>query len=307
MDTILILTQALNGLQLGVMLFLMAAGLTLVFGIMNLINLAHGALYMAGAYLAAAAYGWTGSFLAAVALAVAGTAALGAAIELAALRGLYRRDHLDQVLATFGLILFLNEAARLVWGPAALFVPVPAALAHTVAILPGVPYPAYRLAIIAVGVAVAGGLYLLIARTRLGMLIRAGASNRTMVAALGVDVGLLYTAVFALGAGLAALAGAMAAPILSVEPGMGEPILILTLVVIVVGGIGSIRGAFAGALLIGCVDTIGRAFLPSMLRAVLAPSASAAVGPALASMLIYLTMAVVLALRPRGLFAARTG
>jgi branched-chain amino acid transport system permease protein len=307
LDPILVLTQALNGLQLGVMLFLMAAGLTLVFGIMGLINLAHGSLYMAGAYAMAAAFAWTGSFLAGIAAALVAAAALGALIEVVALRRLYDRDHLDQVLATFGLILFFNELARIVWGPAALFVTVPAALSGTVEILPGAPYPAYRLAVIAVGVAVALGLYLLIARTRLGMLIRAGASNRTMVAALGVDIRLLYTAVFALGAALAALAGAVAAPILSVEPGMGEPVLILTLVVIVVGGIGSIRGAFAAALLIGFVDTMGRAFLPALLREVAAPATANAVGPALASMLIYLTMAVVLALRPQGLFAARTG
>lgn len=307
MDPILLLTQALNGLQLGVMLFLMAAGLTLVFGIMGLINLAHGSLYMAGAYGMAAMFAWSGSFLLGLVAAVAAAALLGVVIEMLAMRRLYRRDHLDQVLATFGLILFLNELVRLVWGPAALFVAVPPALSHTVEILPGVPYPAYRLAVIGIGIAVAAGLYLLIARTRLGMLIRAGASNRTMVSALGVNVALLYTAVFALGAALAALAGAVASPILSVEPGMGEPILILTLVVIVVGGIGSIRGAFVAALLIGFIDTIGRAFLPALLRDLMAPSAANAVGPALASMLIYLTMALVLAIRPQGLFAARTG
>lgn len=307
MDPILVLTQALNGLQLGVMLFLMAAGLTLVFGIMGLVNLAHGSLYMAGAYAMATAFAWTGSFLAGIGAALAAAALVGAVLEVAALRRLYDRDHLDQVLATFGLILFFNELARLIWGPAALFVTVPAALSGTVEILPGAPYPAYRLAVIGIGIAVAAGLYLLIARTRLGMLIRAGASNRTMVAALGVDIRLLYTLVFALGAALAALAGAVAAPILSVEPGMGEPVLILTLVVIVVGGIGSIRGAFVAALLIGFVDTMGRAFLPALLREVAAPATANAVGPALASMLIYLTMAIVLAVRPQGLFAARTG
>ncbi|WP_374446340.1 branched-chain amino acid ABC transporter permease [Stella sp.] len=307
MDPILVLTQALNGLQLGVMLFLMAAGLTLVFGIMGLVNLAHGSLYMAGAYAMATAFAWTGSFLAGIGAALAAAALVGAVLEVAALRRLYDRDHLDQVLATFGLILFFNELARLIWGPAALFVTVPAALSGTVEILPGAPYPAYRLAVIGIGIAVAAGLYLLIARTRLGMLIRAGASNRIMVAALGVDIRLLYTLVFALGAALAALAGAVAAPILSVEPGMGEPVLILTLVVIVVGGIGSIRGAFVAALLIGFVDTMGRAFLPALLREVAAPATANAVGPALASMLIYLTMAIVLAVRPQGLFAARTG
>ncbi|BBK31926.1 branched-chain amino acid transport system permease protein [Stella humosa] len=307
MDPILLATQALNGLQLGVMLFLMAAGMTLVFGIMGLINLAHGSLYMAGAYAMAATFGATGSFLAGLGAALAAVAVLGAAMEYAVLRRLYARDHLDQVLATFGFILVFNELARMIWGPAALFLTVPAALSHTVEILPGAPYPAYRLAVIGAGIAVAIALYLLIARTRLGMLIRAGASNRTMVSALGVDIGRLYTLVFALGAALAGLAGAMAGPVLSVEPGMGEPVLILTLVVIVVGGIGSIRGAFVAALLIGFIDTIGRAFLPALLRDLLAPSAANAVGPALASMLIYLTMAVVLAIRPQGLFAARTG
>ena len=304
-DPQLLAFQALNGLQLGVMLFLMAAGLTLVFGIMNLINLAHGSLYMVGAYLAAALQGWTGSFVLAALLAIPATLALGVVVELVVLRTLYERDHLDQVLATFGLILFFNEAVRIVWGPSALFMATPAFLSGQVELPFGIVYPSYRFAIIAVGLAVALFLYVLVSHTRVGMLIRAGASNRAMVGALGVDVKRLYTAVFALGTALAGIAGLMAGPILSVESGMGEPILILTFVVIVIGGIGSIRGAFLAAVLIGVVDTLGRSFLPGLLRAAFNPQIANAAGPALASMLIYVVMALVLAFRPQGLFPAR--
>lgn len=302
MSSLLVLEQILNGLQLGVTLFLMAAGLTLVFGIMGLINLAHGSLYMIGAFVAASVTGATGSFLLGLLAAVPAAAAVGVAIEVIALRRLYDRDHLDQVLATFGLILLLNELASILWGARPLFMDVPPWLAGTVEILPGVPYPAYRLAIILVGVLVAGLLYLLIARTRLGMLIRAGATNRAMVGALGVDVVRLYTLVFAIGAGLAALAGVMAGPILSVQVGMGEQILILTFVVVVIGGLGSIKGALAGALLVGLVDTLGRAFLPTLLRFALPPASADAVGASLASMTIYILMAAVLVWRPNGLF-----
>jgi branched-chain amino acid transport system permease protein len=305
-DPQLLAFQALNGLQLGVMLFLMAAGLTLVFGIMNLINLAHGSLYMVGAYVAAALQAWTGSFVLAGLLAIPVTLALGVVVEVVVLRALYDREHLDQVLA-FGLILFFNEAVRIVWGPSALFMAAPEFLAGQVALPFGIIYPAYRFAILLVGLAVALFLYVLIARTRIGMLIRAGASNRAMVGALGVDVKFLYTAVFALGTALAGVAGLMAGPILSVESGMGEPILILTFVVIVIGGIGSIRGAFVAALLIGVVDTLGRSFIPSLLRAAFNPQVANAAGPALASMLIYILMALVLAFRPQGLFPARGG
>jgi branched-chain amino acid transport system permease protein len=289
------------------MLFLMAAGLTLIFGIMNIVNLAHGSLYMVGAYFAAAFQEWSGSFLLAVLLALPATAAVGILVEVVAIRRLYDRDHLDQVLATFGLILFFNELVRIVWGKAARYMALPAGLEGHVRVLPGVTYPAYRLAIVAVGLAVAGLLYLLITRSRLGMLIRAGASNRTMVGALGVDIALLYTLVFGLGAALAGLAGLMAGPIVSIESGMGEPVLILTFVVIVIGGIGSIRGALVAALLVGLVDTVGRAFLPPLLGTVLPPQAANQAGPALASMLIYVLMAAVLAFRPEGLFPARTG
>ncbi len=300
----LLLTQALNGVQFGLLLFLMAAGLTLVFGIMNFINLAHGSLYMVGAYLAALTYGRTESFFLALGAAVAGMFVLGALLDRLALATLHRRDHLDQVLATFGLVLFANEAVRLFWGSAPLFMDVPPWLAEPVQIL-GFNYPAYRGAIIVAGLLVAGGLHLLIDRTRVGMLIRAGASNRDMVSALGVDIGWLTTFIFALGAALAGLAGAMAGPILSIQSGMGEPVLILTLVVIVIGGIGSIRGALYGALIVGMVDTLGRALLPALLFKLFDPSVAAAAGPALASVGVYVLMATVLALRPQGLFPVR--
>jgi branched-chain amino acid transport system permease protein len=304
---LLALEQTLNGLQLGVMLFLMAAGLTLVFGIMNLVNLAHGSLYMVGAYLATAFHEWTGSFPLAVVLALAGTLLVGIATELVALQTLYERDHLDQVLATFGLILFFNELIAILWGRAALYTSLPAWLSGHVPILPGVRYPVYRAVVILVGLVVAALLWALVTRTRLGMLIRAGASNRVMVAALGVNIRLLYTIVFGFGAALAGLAGLMAGPIYAVQPGMGEQILIQVFVVIVIGGIGSIRGALVGAVIVGMVDTLGRAFLKPMLATVLSAPAADSAGPALASMLIYLLMAIVLSFRPQGLFPVRAG
>jgi branched-chain amino acid transport system permease protein len=302
----LVLEQTLNGLQFGVMLFLMAAGLTLVFGIMNLVNLAHGSLYMVGAYLAAAFAHWSGSFVLGVALALPATLLVGIAVEVTALRTLYERDHLDQVLATFGLILFFNELISIIWGRAAIYTSVPTILGGHFRILPGVPYPTYRAGIIVVGVLVSVLLWGLVTRTRLGMRIRAGASNRTMVSALGVNVRLLYTLVFGLGAALAGLAGAMAGPIYAVQPGMGEAILIQVFVVIVIGGIGSIRGAMVGAIVVGMADTLGRAFLKPMLATVISPPAADKAGPALASMLIYLLMAAVLFFRPEGLFPARS-
>jgi len=301
---LLFLEQVLNGLQLGVMLFLMAAGLTLVLGIMNLVNLAHGSLYMVGAFVAATVAGWSGSFMFGLIVALPVTALVGIAVEFIALRHLYERDHLDQVLATFGLILFFNEAASMIWGPRALFLDGPAWLSGAVEIVPGAPYPAFRLAIIVLGLIVAAGLYLLVTRTRLGMLIRAGASNREMAGALGIDIKLLFTLVFGLGAMLAALAGVMAGPIYAVEVGMGEHILILTFVVIVIGGIGSIRGALVGALLVGLVDTLGRAYLPTVLKLFASPATADGVGASLASMAIYILMAAVLVWRPKGLFPA---
>jgi len=301
----LVLEQTLNGLQYGVMLFLMAAGLTLVFGIMNLVNLAHGSFYMVGAYLATAFTEKTGSFVLGVALALPATLLVGVLVEIVALRTLYERDHLDQVLATFGLILFFNELVAIVWGRAAIFTSVPQFLSGHFRILPGRPYPTYRAVIILVGIVVAVFLWALVTRTRLGMRIRAGASNRTMIAALGVDVRLLYTLVFGLGAALAGLAGAMAGPVYSVQPGMGEGILIQVFVVIVIGGIGSIRGAIVGAVVVGMADTLGRAFLKPLLATMISPPAADKAGPALASMSIYLLMAAVLFFRPEGLFPAR--
>ena len=305
MGLILFFEQLLNGVQLGVMLFLMAAGLTLVLGIMNLVNLAHGSLYMVGAYLTITAAQWTGSYVLGVLLGLAGALVVGMIVEVVTLRPLYARDHLDQVLATFGLILFFNELVAMIWGRASLYTSLPSWLQGHVELLPGSIYPVYRLAIIGVGLAVAALLWYVVTRTRLGMLIRAGASNRTMVAALGVNIRLLYTVVFGFGAALAGLAGLMAGPIYSVQPGMGELILIQVFVVIVIGGIGSIRGALVGALIVGIVDTLGRAFLKPLLGSVISPPAAEAAGPALASMMIYLLMAVVLALRPAGLFQAR--
>ncbi len=300
----LLLIQTLNGLQFGVLLFLMAAGLTLVFGIMSFVNLAHGALYMFGAYFAAAAWNASGSFLLAVLGGFGGAFVLGALVDRVGLFALYPRDHLDHVLATFGLVLFANELARMIWGASPVFMELPESLAASVPLL-GINYPVYRMLIIVVGLAVAACLYLLIERARVGMLIRAGASNRAMVSALGVNIGWLNTFIFALGAGLAGLAGAMVGPIMSVQPGMGDPILITTLVVIVIGGIGSIRGAFLGALVVGVVDTVGRTLVPALLRGALAPEMANTLGPALSSLAVYVLMAVVLALKPDGLFPVR--
>jgi branched-chain amino acid transport system permease protein len=296
--------QCLNGVQLGMLLFLLAAGLTLIFGIMDLVNLAHGSLYMLGAYFAATFAAVTDSFVLGALLALLATAAAGMVLEVIAIRPLYGRPHLDHVLGTFGLILFFNELVRLVWGPAGMTLSLPNEMLHAVQILPGLYYPLYRLVIILVALAVAALLYFLVMRTRLGMLIRAGASNREMVGALGINIKLLYTLVFGLGAALAGFAGLMQAPILTVQIGMGENILILAFVVIVIGGIGSIRGAFVAALIVGLIDTLGRAFLPDMLRAMLSTNAALTLAPALSSMSIYMLMAAVLVIRPEGLFPA---
>src|ERR1700684_3946905 len=296
--------QLLNGVQLGMLLFLLAAGLTLIFGIMDLVNLAHGSLYMLGAYFAATFAAFTGSFVLGAILALAATFVSGVALEVIAIRPLYGRSHLDHVLGTFGLLLFFNELVRLIWGPAGLTLSLPPEMLNAVQILPGLYYPVYRLVIIGVTLAVALALYLLVMRTRLGMLIRAGASNREMVGALGINIKLLYTLVFGLGAAVAGFAGLMQAPILTVQIGMGENILILAFVVIIIGGVGSIRGAFVAAILVGMIDTLGRAFLPDFLRRILSSAAASTAAPALSSMLIYLLMAIVLVARPEGLFPA---
>ena len=301
---LLAIEQFLNGLQFGLLLFLLAAGLTLVFGIMDFVNLAHGSLYMLGAYFAATFTALTGEFISGVVLALIATSLVGMAVEVIAIRRLYGRDHLDHVLGTFGLILFFNEMVRLFWGPAGLNVTLPPWLNTAVQILPGVYYPTYRLSIIAVALLVALGLYFVIMRTRVGMLIRAGASNRDMVGALGINIKLLYTFVFGVGAALAGLAGLMQAAIFTAQIGMGENILILAFVVIIIGGIGSIRGAFVASIFAGLMDTMGRAFLPDILKLFLSSAAASTAAPALSSMLIYIVMAVVLIVRPEGLFPA---
>ncbi|WP_299882405.1 branched-chain amino acid ABC transporter permease [uncultured Sulfitobacter sp.] len=304
MSTILLIEQILNGLQFGVMLFLMAAGLTLIFGVMGLINLAHGALYMVGAFAAASMAAWTGSFTLALIAALVAAAMFGALIELTVIRRLYKRDHLDQVLATFALILVFSEATRWVFGSFPLFLDMPDALSGTVMLPGGIEYSKYRLTIIIIGLLVALGLFLLIARTRVGMRIRAGENDREMIGALGVDISILYTMVFALGAALAGLSGALVGAIQSVEVGMGEPVLILAFVVIVIGGIGSIKGALAGAILVGLTDTLGRTLLPVLFSTFMDASAATTIGSALASMLIYILMAGVLIFKPTGLFGS---
>jgi branched-chain amino acid transport system permease protein len=298
----LALEQLLNGLQLGVMLFLMAAGLTLIFGVMGLINLAHGSLYMVGAFACASVAAWTGSFWLGLVASLACAAAAGAIVELTVIRRLYDRDHLDQVLATFALILIFSEGTRWLFGSFPLYLDIPPLLQGAVSLPGGSQYPLYRLAIVAIGAIVALGLYVLIGRTRLGMRIRAGESDREMIGALGVDIRTLYTLVFALGSALAGLAGALVGALQSVQVGMGEPVLILGFVVIVIGGIGSIKGALIGALLVGVSDTMGRFLLPQLLALVMPPAQAGMVGGAASSVLIYVVMAVVLTVKPRGLF-----
>ena len=299
-----LIEQALNGIQLGMLLFLLAAGLTLIFGIMDLVNLAHGSLYMLGAYFAATFVALTDSFLAGIALGLVATLIAGMVLEVVAIRPLYGRDHLDHVLGTFGLLIFFNELVRLIWGPEGRTISLPMEMLTAVQVLPGVYYPLYRLVIILATLAVALLLYVLVMRTRIGMLIRAGASNREMVGALGVNIKLLYTLVFGLGAALAGFAGMIQAPISFVQIGMGENILSLAFVVIIIGGIGSIRGALVAAIIVGLIDTMGRAFLPDLVRYFVSYSAGSSAGPALSSMLIYTLMAIVLVFRPEGLFPA---
>ena len=303
MSLALFVEQLLNGLQFGVTLFLMAAGLTLIFGVMGLINLAHGSFYMVGAFACAAVAAATGSFWLGLAASLAAAAAAGAVTELIVIRKLYDRDHLDQVLATFALILIFSEAVRWLFGPFPLYLDMPSVLSGSITLPGGIQYQLYRLIIIGIGIAVALGLHLLISQTRIGMRIRAGASDREMMAALGVDIGKLYTIIFALGAALAGFAGALVGVNQSVQVGMGEPVLILAFVVIVIGGIGSLWGALVGALLVGITDTMGRFLLPQIFASFMDPSQAATVGGAIASMLIYIVMALILAFRPKGLFA----
>ncbi|RIX70859.1 branched-chain amino acid ABC transporter permease [Acidovorax cavernicola] len=304
MDVTFFLEQIFNGLGYGFMLFLLAAGLTLVFGIMDTLNLAHGSLFMVGGYVSATVHAQSGSFITAVLVAVLATVLLAMLLEALLVRRLYGRDHLSQVLATFGIVLVADDVVKFVWGPSPIMAPTPALLAGPVDVL-GLPYPSYRLLILAAGLAVAAGLYLLVNHSKLGMLVRAGASNRAMAEFMGVRVAKVFAIVFALGAALAALAGALMGPISAVAIGMGEAILIPALVVIVIGGIGSVRGAFVASLLVGLVDTAGRAFLPPLLRELLSPALAADVGPAISSIAMYMLMAGVLVFKPSGLFPAR--
>ena len=305
MDAVFLLEQALNGLGYGLMLFLLAAGLTLVFGIMDTLNLAHGALFMAGGYVSASVHTHSGSFVVAIAVGMAVTVAVAAVLEAVLIRKLYMRDHLSQVLATFGVILVADDAVKAIWGPSPIMAPTPAALSGPVNLLGFLPYPSYRLLVLMAGLAAALALYLLVNHTKLGMWVRAGASNRQMAQWMGIRVNRVFATVFAIGAALAALAGALMAPISAVQVGMGESILIPALVVIVIGGIGSVRGALIASVLVGLVDTTGRALLPPLLREVLSPSLAADIGPAAASIAMYVLMAAVLVFKPSGLFPAR--
>ena len=305
MSFVLLAEQVLNGLQFGIMLFLMAAGLTLIFGVMGLINLAHGSLYMIGAFAAAAVAGLTGSFLLALIAALMAAALAGALVELLVIRRLYDKDHLDQVLATFALILIFSEGTRWLFGSFPLYLDIPSALSGPVSLPGGIQYSLYRLVLILAGLGVAGGLALLISRTRIGIQIRAGENDREMIAALGIDISRLYTLIFALGAGLAGLAGALVGAIQSVQVGMGEPVLILAFVVIVIGGIGSIKGALIASILVGLTDRLGSIFLPELLKLFTDPATATSIGSSLASMAIYVLMGAVLIWRPTGLFGAR--
>jgi len=305
MTMTLILEQTFNGLQAGVTLFLVAAGLTLILGIMDFVFLAHGAQVMIGAYAAAAITGATGNFYFGLLLAIPVTFASGYLLEFLIIRHLYQRDHMEQVLATFGLILFFNEVIRIGFGPAALYSDLPPSLSGFVEILPDTPYPAYRLAVILAGLVLALAIHLFVSRTRVGAMVRAGANNPMMTAALGINIKILFRLIFATGACFAGVAGMLLGPLTSVQPGMGEPLLILSLVVIIIGGIGSVRGAFIAAIIVGLVDTLGRVFLPALLRLVIDQAAADGAGPALASMLVYILMALVLIFRPTGLFPAK--
>ena len=302
MDTTLLVIQTLNGIQLGLLLFLVASGLTLVFGILDFVNLAHASLYMLGAFISASLTFAFGNFLLAVLVALPITAAIGWAIERLVARPLYARDHLDHVLATFGLILVIDTSVHIIWGPEGIAVPLPPWLDGQVSLTEALVLPTYRLVIIGAGLAAAAGLFWLVNYTRLGMLIRAGASNRRMVGALGINIEMLFSLVFALGAMLAGLAGMLIAPITEASIGMGNSIIITAFVVIIVGGIGSMKGAFIAALLIGLIDTLGRAFLDDIFKLIMSSDAAENSAPAISAMLIYIIMAVVLAVKPQGLF-----
>ena len=301
MDWSLLITQLLNGLQLGLLLFLLASGLTLIFGIMDFINLSHGSFYMIGAYFCGTVVAKSGSFLAGVVFGLVGMFAVGALVEWLIARKLYREDHLDHVLVTFGLILIFDTLVHLIWGAAGMAIPLPDILNGQIT-LGELVMPTYRLLIIVAGLSVAAILYFLVSRTRLGMLIRAGASNRTMVEALGIDINRLFLFVFALGAAMAGLAGMLIAPITEASIGMGNDIIIVAFVVVIVGGIGSVKGAFYAALILGLIDTLSRSYLDAILKLAMPVTYAETAAPALSAMLIYILMAAVLAFRPQGLF-----
>jgi branched-chain amino acid transport system permease protein len=302
MDMALLTIQVLNGLQLGILLFLLAAGLTLIFGIMDFINLAHGSFYMIGAYFCGTIAALTGNFVLAVILAIPLTLVVGYVVEVVVARTLYQRDHLDHVLATFGLILIFDKLVMIIWGPEGMAIALPGWLSGQIHLTEDIVVPTYRVAVIAVGLAVAAGMGLMVAKTRIGMLIRAGASNRTMVQALGVDIKVLFSLIFAVGAAIAGVAGMMIAPITEASIGMGTEIIIVAFVVIIIGGIGSIKGAFVGALIVGLIDTLGRSYLDLFMKLFMSNQDAETAAPALSAMLIYIIMAVVLAVRPQGLF-----
>jgi len=301
MDWNLLITQLLNGLQLGLLLFLLASGLTLIFGIMDFINLSHGSFYMVGAYFCGTVVAWTGSFLVGVVFALAGVFVVGALVEWFIARKLYREDHLDHVLVTFGLILIFDTLVHLIWGSQGMAIPLPDILNGQIT-LGTLVLPSYRLLIIVAGLAVAAILYFMVSRTRLGMLIRAGASNRRMVEALGVNINRLFLVVFALGAAMAGFAGMLIAPITEASIGMGNDIIIIAFVVVIVGGIGSIKGAFYAALIIGLMDTLSRSYLDVLMQLVMPVTYAETAAPAISAMLVYILMAAVLAFRPQGLF-----
>ena len=302
MDTALLVTQLMNGLQLGVLLFLLASGLTLVFGIMDFVNLAHGSFYMLGAFVSATLVLVLDSFILGVLLAIPIVVVVGIVTEVIAVRNLYPRHHLDHVLATFGLILIFDEMTHIIWSPEGISVPLPVWLRGQVELFPGIILPSYRLVIVGSGLVIAAALYYVVSHTRLGMLIRAGASNPTMVGALGIDIKTLFTLVFAIGAGLAGFAGMLIAPITNASIGMGNDIIITAFVVIIVGGIGSMKGAFVAAIIIGLIDTLGRSYLDDFFKLFLGTEAAETSAPAVSAMLIYILMAMVLVFRPQGLF-----
>ena len=305
MDFANFLIQVLNGVQYGLLLFMLAAGLTLIFGIMGVVNLAHGSFYMLGAYLAYSLSGLLGSLTLAILVGALLSVLFGLALEWLLFRHFYQRDHLDQVLLTFGLIYIFEELRSILWGDDVHGVPIPDLLAASIPLTETLSYPVYRLFMSGVCVALAIGLYLLISKTRLGMKIRAGAFNRDMTESLGINIKLIHAVVFALGVGLATIAGMIASPVSSVYPNMGSQVLIMCFVVVVIGGIGSVRGAFVAAMVVGMVDTIWRAFLPLLLRSFLSPTLVSDLAPAMAGLATYALMACVLAFKPAGLFPAR--